>query len=473
MPELLYSTVIEQAGWVAAGEISARELVEHSIARIDALNPVLNAFAHVFTEEARAHADALDAERAAGALRGPLHGVPIAIKEENDVAGIPTRFGSSAFTTPATADSAVVQRLRDAGAIIVGTTRMPEFGIWPFTESDSFGWTRNPWNTGRSTAGSSGGTAAAIASGMVAAGIGGDGGGSIRLPASWCGLFGLKPQRGRVSLAPNTDLWRALGVIGPLTRSVADSALIHDVIGGAASADRFSAEALPAPMLRSATEPLDRPLRIMVSLKNPMGGQAADPDTASAVRRTADLLRGLGHEVIEADPDYPRLALPFQVQLAAGISDEAARADHPELLERRTRAMLRLARPLSRFGAWAERAAAERGEPFLTRLFGGVDLLITPTTPTAALPVGQLDGAGAIAAVQKAGPVSSFTSVWNALGNPAAAVPAGFTDAGLPLSVQVIGPRNDEPTVLALSAQLESARPWADRRPPLAEANAG
>lgn len=465
MPELLYSTVIEQAGWAATGEVTARELVEHSLARIGVLDPILNAFAQVFADEARAEADRLDTERRTGGLRGPLHGVPMAIKEENDVAGIPTRYGSSAYTSPALADSEVVRRLRAAGAIIIGTTRMPEFGIWPFTESDSFGRTRNPWHTGFSTAGSSGGTAAAVASGMVAAGIGGDGGGSIRLPASWCGLFGLKPQRGRVSLAPNADLWRALGVIGPLTRSVADSALIHDVIDGAAPSDRFAAEALPERLLRSATEPLERRLRIMVSTKNPMGGPAPDRETAAAIDRAAALLRELGHHIVDADPDYPRLALPFQVQLAAGISDEAARADHPDLLERRTKAMLRLARPLSRLGGWAERSAHDNGEPFLARLFGDVDLLITPTTPTAALPIGQLDGAGAVAAVRKAGPVSSFTSMWNVLGNPAAAVPAGFTDAGLPLSIQIVGPRNGEPLIVALSAQLERARPWVGRRP--------
>ncbi|WP_052521579.1 amidase [Agreia bicolorata] len=196
MRELTHSSVVQQAEWAASGEVSARELVEHSLEVIDSRNSSLNAVATIMADEARLRADALDAQRRSSSDLGPLHGVPMVVKEENDIAGIPTRYGSAAYSTPALADSEVVRRLRAAGAVLIGTTRMPEFGIWPFTESEAFGMTRNPWNLDRSPAGSSGGTAAAVASGIVAAGIGGDGGGSIRLPASWCGLFGLKAQRG-------------------------------------------------------------------------------------------------------------------------------------------------------------------------------------------------------------------------------------------------------------------------------------
>ena len=241
MTDLAFSTVVQQAAWVASGEVSARRLVEHSLARIDALDHAINAFVVVLREQALAEADALDAERAAGKLRGPLHGVPVCIKDENDVQGVPTAYGGGSVTTPASADAEVVARLRAAGAIIIGKTRMPEFGLWPFTETEANGWTRNPWDVMRSPGGSSGGTAAAVASGMVAAGIGGDGGGSIRLPSSWCGLYGLKPQRGRVSAAPNPDLWRSLGVIGPLARTVADSALLYDAVSGSTERDRFAA----------------------------------------------------------------------------------------------------------------------------------------------------------------------------------------------------------------------------------------
>lgn len=466
MPDLSFATVVQQREWAATGVVTARALVEHSLARIAALDSTLNAFAYVLAEEALARADELDAERAAGRPCGPLHGVPIAIKDENDVAGLPTAYGGAAFTTPAAADCEVVRLLREAGAIIIGKTRMPEFGIFPFTETQAHGWTRNPWNPLKSPAGSSGGTGAAVASGMVAAGIGGDGGGSIRLPSSWCGLFGLKPQRGRVSLAPHPDLWRALGVIGPLTRTVTDSALIYDVIAGTSATDRFVAGAWEGTLAQAAATP-PRRLRILVSAKNPGGGPKADAPTAAALATTAAALTELGHIVIERDPRYPNVSLPFMAQVAGGVADEVARAEHPELLEARTRRIARLIRPFLRYGRWAERTLDKKSATFLAHLFSDVDLVVTPTTPTAALPVGQLDGLGAIEALSRATGVSSYTSIWNALGNPAAALPAGFTDDGLPLSIQIVGPANSEPLIVALSAQLEGAMPWAGARPAL------
>lgn len=465
MLDLDFTSAAQQVAWVADGTCSARDLVEHSLSKIARLDPLLNAFAFVRWEEARREADELDAELAASGPRGSLHGLPVAIKEENDVAGIPTQFGGGANGVAAKQDSEVVRRLRAAGAVIIGTTRMPEFGIWPYTESVAHGWTRNPWDLNRSTAGSSGGTAAAVASGMVAVGIGGDGGGSIRLPSSWCGLFGLKPQRGRVSLAPNADLWRSLGVIGPLARTVEDSALVYDAIAGSTTVDRFSAGPLASTMLVAARSPLERRLRIMVSAKNPMGGPAADADTLDALQRTAGALRRLGHEVVEKDPDYPSLGLAFQVQVAAGVRDEVARIAYPELLERRTRTLLRLTGVGARLGRWGEAVGTRRGARFVSELFADTDLLLTPTTPSAARPIGQLNGVGALAAAHKASATSSFTSLWNVCGNPAASVPAGFSAAGLPLSVQVVGPMDGECLVLALSAELEASHPWAQRRP--------
>ncbi|MFT4029326.1 MAG: amidase [Protaetiibacter sp.] len=466
MPDLAFAPLIDQARWVAQGEIASCTLVDHALDRIAALDPTLNAFAHV-RDEARAEAAALDAELASGGPRGPLHGVPVVIKEENDVEGVVTGFGGLANTTPARSDGEVVRRLRAAGAVVVGTTRMPEFGIWPFTESDANGITRNPWDPSRSPAGSSGGTGAAVAAGIVAMGIGGDGGGSIRLPASWCGLFGLKPQRGRVSSAPARELWRALGTRGPLTRTVADSALVYDVISGATEADRFRAEPLTASLLDAAGRDPGR-LRVLVSLANPMRGPEADADTAAAVRATGELLAGLGHEVVEADPGYPDLRIAFQVQLGGGVRDEAAAVEHPELLEPRTRTVLRIARMLSPLDGWAERAGARAADAFLGRVFGAYDVLLTPTTPTAAQPAGMLLAASGLRAAELARPVASYTSLWNVLGNPAASVPAGFDAAGLPLAVQLVGPSDSEPLLVSLAAQLEAARPWAGRRPALA-----
>ncbi|MET0955262.1 MAG: amidase family protein, partial [Cryobacterium sp.] len=310
MVDLGFRGVAELRNLIVAGEVTAREVLQHSLDRIAALDPVLNAFAWVRADEALAEADELDREQAAGRLRGPLHGVPIAIKDENDVAGLPTAYGGASVTSPAAADSELVRRLRAAGAVIVGKTRMPEFGIWPWTETSANGYTRNPWNPLCSPAGSSGGTAAAVASGMVPAGIGGDGGGSIRLPSSFCGLFGLKPQRGRISAAPNADLWRSLGVLGPLTRSVADSALIYDAVAGSTAADRFTSTPWQGSLAAAAATP-PAPLRIGLALKNPSGGPAADAETIAALRQTAVALRELGHEVVEITPKYPNVALPF------------------------------------------------------------------------------------------------------------------------------------------------------------------
>ncbi|NDK90863.1 amidase [Gordonia desulfuricans] len=464
-----FSTVVQQRRWVADGEVTARELVEHSLNRIARCDRHLNAFAHVLADEARATADRLDADCQARRPLGPLHGVPIAIKDENDVAGLPTAYGGGSVQTPAQADSELVRRLREAGAIIIGKTRMPEFGIWPFTESAANGWTRNPWDPGRSPAGSSGGTAAAVASGMVAAGIGGDGGGSIRLPSSWCGLFGLKPQRGRVPTAPNPDLWRALGTLGPLTRTVADSALIYDVISGAAETDRFRADPLESTFAEAAALP-PRRLRILLSTRNPMGGSVADDATTVALRGLADRLRTAGHTVIDDDGSvntvrYPKLAVPFQIQVATGVAEEAARVEYPELLEARTRRMASAGRLARHVVGRAERSADKTAKRFLAELFSRCDVLLTPTTPTTAMPVGQLDRHGTVGLTRLASDVASYTAAWNVLGNPAAAVPIGFDAAGLPQSAQLVGPTGGEPLLISLAAEIEGLHPDPDRRP--------
>lgn len=466
-PDLDFATVAQQRDWVATGTVTARQLVEHSLARIDALDDTLNAFAYVLRRAARREADLLDVEQAEGALRGPLHGVPVAIKDENDVAGLPTAYGGGSVTTPAPEDSEVVRRLRAAGAIIIGKTRMPEFGIWPFTETSAHGWTRNPWDILHSTAGSSGGSAAAVASGMVAAAIGGDGGGSIRLPSSWCGLFGLKAQRGRSATAPNPDLWKALGVLGPLTRTVLDSALINDVIRGAAPTDRFDAGELPGSLEEAASTLPAHPLRIQFAVTNPMGGPKADALTLKALHRLADWLTELGHEVRWEEPDYPKVSVPFTTQVAAGVAEEASRVEHPDLLERRTRGLVRLGRLAAHRVQAAEAHAEAIANAFLPGLFASTDILITPTTPGPAQRIGRLEGLGTIGSTHRAGAIASYTAIWNVLGNPAAALPVGWTTTGLPLSAQLVGPPSGERTILSLAAQIERAHPWDRRRPDL------
>lgn len=467
--DVAFAGVTAIAAKTRSGEVTAREVTDFFLDRIARFNPELNAFITVLADEARADADALDTKAQRGEELGPLHGVPIAIKAENDVAGIPTTFGGAAFTTPARADSAVVARLRAAGAVIVGTTAMPEFGIWPYTESVANGATRNPWNTAYSPAGSSGGTAAAVAAGLVPAAIGGDGGGSIRLPAAWCGLFGLKPQRGRVSAAPNASLWGALGTIGPLTRYVEDTALILDCVGGGTEGvDKHVAQALPTTLMEALQHAPGR-LRIGVSTAAPLGTVLKKP-ARQAVETTAEALKDVGHDVFEHDFSYPpALALSFVPQYLNGFSEEAHMAEHPELLERRTRRGVRLGKVLGltspKMVRKAEAKSAEIGEKLMHEVFSDVDLLLTPSVPHPAVPIGQLDAHGFLPAALKASGVASFTSPWNAVGNPAAAVPAGFHE-GLPLSAQLVGPFNSEPLLCQVSHQLQVATNWPALVPP-------
>jgi amidase len=453
--ELAFAGVTGQAALVADGTISSVELVTALLRRIERLNPILRAFRIVLADEAPA--EAAERDGAPGHARGKLHGVPIAIKDEIDVAGQITTFGSAARTARATADAEVVARLRAAGAVIIGMTAMPEFGAFPFTESQAYGITRNPWDITRTTGGSSGGTAAVVAAGMAAAGLGGDGGGSIRIPAACCGLFGLKPTRGLVPIAP---LWHDLGTTGPLTRTVTDSALIYDVLRGPPSDpdDAFARAAVSEP----------RPTRIAFSAKSPQRGVRVHHEQAVALQATADTLRALGHEVVERRPDHPDLTLAFIPQAYGGIRDESLLVERPELLERRTKQAIAFARallppPAVKLAIGHGRRIAER----VNRLFAdGFDALLTPTIAPLPGSIGILDGVSNPRALLRSLPYAGYTALWNVCGNPAASVPAGVASNGLPLAVQLIARPGAEATILQLAAQLERARPWADRRPP-------
>ena len=451
--------VAELARRTTSGEVSALEVIEACLARIERRDPALNAFSVVLAELARADATALDKVRADGGDMGPLHGVPVAIKEEIDVAGCVTTFGGRGNSTPVSEDGAVVRRLRDAGAVIIGKTRMPEFGQWPFTESVDGGITRNPWDLAHTPGGSSGGTAVAVAAGMVPVGLGGDGGGSIRIPSASCGLFGLKPERGRVTSAPMPHLWWGLGTVGPLSRSVLDSAIVYDVIRGASEGDLFAAPE-PATSFTEAAGTEPGRLRIGWSAKPVTMGIRPDPRHVRALRDTAQLLTDLGHEVAEVDPHYPDPTLAFVPQFFAGVRTESELVEHFDRLEKRTRETYHL-------GAWVRRPVLDRalraGEKVsekANRVFDRVDVLLTPTTAHRPPRIGVLDKGGTVSAALKSMPMIAYAALWNVTGNPAASVPAGVGDDGLPLGVQLVGRRGDETTLLSLSAQLEAARPW-------------
>jgi amidase len=458
MTDLASAGVAETARLIKDGEVTAVDVLQAALARIEQRNGALNAFTTVLADDALAEAEARDTQLEGGAEVGPLHGVPIAIKEEIDVAGTVTTFGGRGNSTPARADAEVVTRLRQAGAVVVGKTTMPEFGAFPFTESDAYGVTRNPWDTARTPGGSSGGTAAAVASGMVPVGMGGDGGGSIRIPSASCGLFGLKPQRGRVTTAPHPHLWWALGTAGPLTRSVLDSALVYDVIRGNVATDLYRAGG-DEPFVDAARRQPGR-LRIGWSVKPVTLGVKPDPVHVQAVEDTARLLTDLGHDVRPVDPHYPDPTAAFVPQFFAGIRSEAELVEHYERLERRTRETCRLGSWVTpRVREWAL-GQTERISAKANRVFDGVDVLLTPAIAHRPPPVGRLDGVGSVRASLRAMPSIAYAALWNVAGNPAASVPCGLAGDGLPVAVQLVGRTDDEATLFSLSAQVEGARPW-------------
>jgi amidase len=350
-----------------------------------------------------------------------------------------------------------VRRLRSAGAIVIGKTNVPELTIVPFTESPTFGATRNPWDEQRTPGGSSGGSAAAVAAGLVGGALGSDGGGSIRIPAGCCGLFGLKPQRGRVPTAPRGKPWQGLTVYGPIVRHVADAALFLDAVADGQEP------------LAPAVQGAPGRLRIAMSEKvpPPIVGKP-DDEQREAVRDAVELLRGLGHEVVERDPDYGQAMFNFSARYLRGIHDEARSLPHPERLARRTKGYSRLGSlvvsPLLARALAAEAADGLR----LNRIFDDVDVLLTPLFTRRALAIGEYEGRSALWTFNGTGRFAPYCEAWNHTGQPGMSVPMGFAPDGFPRAVQFVGRPGDEATLLSLAAQIETERPWADRLPPMA-----
>ncbi|HEY4279126.1 MAG TPA: amidase [Conexibacter sp.] len=463
--DLAFAGIARQAELVRAGEVSPRELVELHLERIERIDPLLNSVRVTFDEEALAEADQAAARRAATRdaeelkQTRPLLGVPVLIKDDTHVAGEITTYGSAAYDGPAPRDAEAVRRLRAAGAIVIGKTHTPELMQWPFTESATWGVTRNPWATDRSPGGSSGGSAAAVAAGLAPAALASDGAGSIRIPAACCALFGLKPQRDRVPLAPNRDSWQGLSTLGCLTRSVADTALWLDVTADQAP----GAE----PFALAAATPPQRKLRIACSTRNPLFAPVAKQQR-EAYDTTIALLRDLGHTVETAHLPFEPILPQLVIRYLRGISEDAQALPHPERLERRTKGMARMGRMLPAAAIrWAREHEAQTTVA-LNRLLADHDVLLTPALGGLPLPIGRYEGRGALWTFNGVGRFTPFTPTWNVTGQPAASVPAGFTPDGVPLAVQLVGRPRDEATLLSLSAQLEAARPWADRRPTLA-----
>jgi amidase len=458
--DLAFAGAAEQAQMLAAATITAPALLEIYLDRIARLDPQLRSFRVVVAETARREALAAQRRLDAGERR-PLLGVPVAIKDDCDVAGELTACGSSAVSVPAARDAEVVRRLREAGAVIIGKTNVPELMIFPFTESLTFGVTRNPWDTAFTPGGSSGGSAAAVAAGLVPLALGSDGGGSIRIPSGWCGLFGLKPQRDRVSLSPHDDAWCGLSVNGPIARSVQDAAVFLDATSTNPGPDGGFVAA-------AATHP--GRLRIALSTKVPpplvvrVGKQQL-----AAVEAAGALLRDLGHQVVVRDPDYPLSAVygNFLPRFFRGIYDDVRVMPHQDRLEKRTRNMARIGSLITERQIAKVRAAEAALAGRIQAIYDDVDVVLTPNNAAGPSRIGAYQRRGGIASLLAVSQRVPFCEIWNMTGQPAAAVPWGLDGNGIPLSIQLVGRPGDEATLLALSAQIEAARPWGQRRPPV------
>ena len=469
-------TALDQAAAVRAGEVSPSELVEHALSRIAALDPTVGAFVTVTAERARAAAVRAEQAVLAGDDLPPLLGVPTAVKDLNNTAGVRTTFGSAALAQfVPDVDDAVVTRLAAAGTISLGKTNTPEFGFPCYTDNDVVGPARCPWDPTRYAGGSSGGAAAAVAAGMLPFAQGSDGGGSIRIPASVNGLFGIKPTRGRVSNAPYGSEVTALGVQGPLARTVRDAAAMLDAMAGPVPGDPFWAPPLPPgeTFLAAADRPVGR-LRIGRYRDSGMPGAELHSEVAAAFEDASALLAGLGHEVVDlpGPPLAPGVFEAFEVAWALS----ATTLPVPE-------AAVPALRPLTRFLRERGTALSARDamEAMATlRLFArrfvqatsSYDVLLAPICTMPPRPVGWFGDDGA-EDFERQKRYAAFPAVFNVTGQPAVSVPLWWTADGLPVGTMLVGRPADEATLIGLSAQLEEARPWAHRRPPLWDAPGG
>ena len=456
----------EAAAALADRTVSSAELVDATLANIAATQQTLNAFKLVRAEQAALEAAEADRRLAAGE-RSPLLGVPVAIKDDTDLAGTPTTFGCAGEAPAVAADAEMVRRLKLAGAVIVGKTNTPEIGQWPMTEGPGFGVTRNPWSLAHSPGGSSGGAAAAVAAGLVPAAVGSDGAGSVRIPAAWTGLVGIKPQRGRVSGWPDPDPFNGLTCNGPLARTVEDAALLLDALRGNHPGDRHHPPAPPEPYLAVAERADPGRLRIAVALDVPFSGAPArlHEDVRAQVLRLAAVLAALGHHVITASPRYGLVGAAFMPMSMAGIRGWNQRVGAWAALDPRTRHNGRLGAllsgPVLTTAALLERRARAR----IGAIFRRADVVLAPTTAAPPLAIGALDGLGGWETDQVCAGACPYAWPWNVIGWPAVNVPAGLTPDGLPVGAQLLGNANSEPTLIALAAQLQAAERWQDRRP--------
>lgn len=456
--------LIAQAEALSTGSVGSAELVDEALAAIQASQNSLNCFRHLRAKAAREEAAEADRRLAAGEQLALL-GVPIAMKDEMDIEGLPTTFGTACHAEPATADCEMVRRLKAAGAIIVGKTHSSELGQWPLTGGPELGHVHNPWKQDYTPGGSSGGSSAAVAAGLVPAAMGSDGAGSVRIPAAWTNLVGIKPQRGRIPTSPESEMFNGLTVLGPLARTVADAALLFDTVAGNYHDD------IHQPPECTVSDTVGRDpgqLRIGLSFDIPFTATPTrlDSEVRAAVENIAQSLTDLGHEVVLDEPAYELLlGGSFLPRSLSALDDWQQRFPDPERLEKRTRDNARMGRRLSGLPLKAARRAEKGLHKRVGRVFERVDVVLAPTTATPPPPVDAIDGLSEWQTSKAITAACPYTWPWNVLGWPSVNVPAGFSADELPLGAQLMGPANSEPLLVSLAAQLESALEWAQHRP--------
>lgn len=477
MGELAFLSATEQAALVRQGEVTSVELVDDAIARIEKFNGELNAVIIERFDKARA-------EAAGNLPDGPFRGVPIVLKDLDGASrGDPHHCGMKWLKEMhwvEREDTYSIANLRATGAVFLGKTNCPEMGLVPTTEPEAYGPTRNPWDTRRSTGGSSGGTAAAVASGMVALGSAGDGGGSIRIPASECGLVGLKPTRGRVSLGPaHGELWDGLVVRGVLTRTVLDTAVALDAMSSPMVGEPYYAPPFERPLADEVGRDPGK-LRIGFTTKAPAAMAETQTDPTAAVTDAAELLASLGHEVEESAPGalYEVDPTEFAINLiGANLSQELGH------WERRTGQKVDLDQLELSTKVFAELGLSIIARDYLNAVeqvhllsrgvqqwwADGFDLLLTPTIPEPPPELGQFIATedNPLQAMLRSGMIVPFVAPFNLTGQPAISLPLHWNDAGLPIGVQLVGAYGREDTLVRIAAQLEQARPWKDKHPPI------
>lgn len=475
MTDLAFMPASRAAALIRRRALSPRDLVEACLASAAAVQPHLNCFVEVMAEEARRAA--AEAEQAVmdGAPLGPLHGVPVVVKDQMDIAGHRTGNGSKIFeaAAPAVKDNVLITRLRAAGAIILGKTTLPEFGVKGLTDGPAFGITRNPWNTERTSGGSSGGTAAAVAAGVAPLGIGTDGAGSVRGPAACCGIVGLKATLGSVPLETARDAFANYGYAGPMTRTVTDAALMFSVVAGPASDDPWAAGAAPPRPLSPALVGGDLSgirLGYLPRLANPR----VAADVAANTQATLDALAAMGADVEEVNEPIDWLEYEGRVLYQANFAVLLAPylAEYRDVMDPATLAVMES-------GATFSVTEFRNAQFARTQLFRAVqgllaryDALVMPTITRTALPASfdtihdQVEVDGLPCGITRQG-WTSAQYPFNLTGHPAMSVPSGFGVDGLPTALQIVGRWGAELDVLRLGALVELARPWAQHRPVL------